>query len=68
MAIEDFGGFDNLMLSGAIDGGEPAVVIKDVPRERRYSDLAGFEACLKLAATRFGVIKNPAGTGGGAAT
>ncbi|HEV7602789.1 MAG TPA: nucleoside 2-deoxyribosyltransferase [Bradyrhizobium sp.] len=68
MAIEDFDGFDNLMLSGAIEGGEPPVVINDVARERRYSDLEGFEACLRLAATRFGVVKHPAGTGGGAVT
>jgi nucleoside 2-deoxyribosyltransferase len=56
MAIEDFEGFDNLMLSGGIEGGLP-VVVNDVPRDRRYSDLRGFEACLKLAAIRFGFDK-----------
>jgi nucleoside 2-deoxyribosyltransferase len=57
MAIEDFEGFDNLMLSGGIEGGLP--VVNDVPRDRRYSDLRGLEACLKLAAIRFGVDKKP---------
>jgi nucleoside 2-deoxyribosyltransferase len=56
MTIENLDGFDNLMLTGAIDGGAP-VTNNNVPRDRRYSDLAGFEQCLELAAKKFGVKK-----------
>lgn len=49
MMIEDFDCFDNLMLAGALAAG-PQIVVTAVPRARRFSDLAGFEACLELAA------------------
>jgi nucleoside 2-deoxyribosyltransferase len=50
MLIEDFDGADNLMLIGAIEVGGTPVVVNEVPPERRFSDLNGFEACLRLAA------------------
>jgi nucleoside 2-deoxyribosyltransferase len=56
MAIEDFDGFDNLMLIGALEGGAP-VQVRDVSHDQRFSDLRGFEACLILAARRFGFDK-----------
>jgi len=54
MHVEDFDCFDNLMLLGAVyDGGQFRVVTKSVPRERYYTDLEGFEECLRLAAEIF---------------
>lgn len=55
MAIEDFDAFDNLMLVGAVDGGGSPVIVTPVPPDRRYSDLTGFEACLRLAALQPGL-------------
>jgi nucleoside 2-deoxyribosyltransferase len=54
MYVEDFDCVDNLMLLGAgYDGGGFRVVKKSVPRERYYTDLEGFEECLRLAAEIF---------------
>jgi nucleoside 2-deoxyribosyltransferase len=54
MHIEDFDCFDNLMLLGAVyDGGNFRVVQNPVPKERHYTDLEGFEECLRLAAEIF---------------
>jgi nucleoside 2-deoxyribosyltransferase len=58
MAVEDYEGFDNLMLSGAIADGSP-VVVDGVPADERYSHIAGLERCLELAATRFGLATRP---------
>jgi len=46
LMIEAFGGFDNLMLECGLAA--PAV-LRNVPVERRYTDLEGFRACLALA-------------------
>lgn len=50
MAIENFGCEDNLMLIGALHGSGTTIVVNPTPLERRFIDLAGFEACLRLAA------------------
>jgi len=51
MLVEDFGMVDNLMLDSAVfySGGE--VVVTPVAEHARYTDLQGFEECLKQAAT-----------------
>jgi nucleoside 2-deoxyribosyltransferase len=54
MAIEDFDSFDNLMLVGALEA--PAVV-NAVSYNSRFTDLRGFEACLRQAAAHFGIEK-----------
>jgi nucleoside 2-deoxyribosyltransferase len=50
MMIENFDGFDNLMLVGALLSSGTDVVITAVPDAMRFTDLSGFEACLKNAA------------------
>jgi nucleoside 2-deoxyribosyltransferase len=55
MAIEDFGCVDNLMLVVAVEAGGTRIVVNPTPRERRFTELSGFEACLRLAAQRLGV-------------
>jgi nucleoside 2-deoxyribosyltransferase len=50
MVIEDFDWIDNLMLVGAVEAGGSPVVVNPTPEERRFTDLAGFEECLRLAA------------------
>jgi nucleoside 2-deoxyribosyltransferase len=49
MLIEDFDCADNLMLDGAVEASGTQLVINSTPADRRFVDLAGFEACLKLA-------------------
>lgn len=50
MLIEDFGMVDNLMLDSAVfhSGGE--IVVTPVSEDNRYTDLRGFEECVKQAA------------------
>jgi nucleoside 2-deoxyribosyltransferase len=57
MLIEDFDCVDNLMLDGAAEASGSQIVINPTPADRRFIDLAGFAACLKLAAEQFGVGK-----------
>jgi hypothetical protein len=38
------------MMVGAVEGSGSAIVISPVGAERRFTDLAGFEECLRLAA------------------
>lgn len=54
MAIENFGGVDNLMLVGAVLSSGSAIVIRETSDEFRFTDLSGFEACLQLAAKQLG--------------
>ena len=49
MLLEDFDCVDNLMLDGAVEASGTQLVISPTPADRRFVDLAGFEACLKLA-------------------
>jgi nucleoside 2-deoxyribosyltransferase len=54
MAIEDYDLADNLMIEGAVCSTTGCQVV--VPRKSKsgyYTDLAGFEACLRLAQTFF---------------
>lgn len=46
MMIEGMGMADNLMLDGGVISSGFEVEASDVPGERRYTDLAGFERCL----------------------
>jgi nucleoside 2-deoxyribosyltransferase len=50
MAVEDFGLGDNLMLDGGIQESGGIFVRREVPRAERWTDLAGFEACVKALA------------------
>lgn len=53
LEIENFGNADNLMVDRALaDAGAP-LVRHAAPAGGRFRDLAGFEACLRLAAARF---------------
>ena len=56
MAIEDFDLSDNLMLECAILGSGSKVIVSPTSVERRYTDLAGFEACLRRAAKQVSVV------------
>ena len=50
MMVEDFGMVDNLMLDSAVfhSGGE--IVVTPVSEDARYTDLKGFEECVRQAA------------------
>jgi nucleoside 2-deoxyribosyltransferase len=52
MAVEDFDCIDNLMLVIAVEGSGSHIVVSPTAEDRRFTDLAGFEACLKLAASQ----------------
>jgi nucleoside 2-deoxyribosyltransferase len=57
MKIEDFELTENLMLVGAVEASESAIVVSDLPQPLRFSDpnLHAFELCVKMAAQRLGV-------------
>ena len=57
LAIEDFDVADNLMLVGAILSCGTELVVSPTPPERRFTDLSGFEECLRRASRRLGVKK-----------
>jgi len=44
--LEDFGLHDNLMIDGGILAAGGRLITRQVPTERRWSDLEGFEACV----------------------
>jgi nucleoside 2-deoxyribosyltransferase len=44
--LENFGLHDNLMIDGGILASGGRLITRDVPPERRWSDLEGFEACV----------------------
>ncbi|HEY1722258.1 MAG TPA: nucleoside 2-deoxyribosyltransferase [Magnetospirillaceae bacterium] len=54
MRQEDFEMADNLMIDGALEGHDFPMVRHDAPPDRLYTDLTGFETCLKLARERLG--------------
>lgn len=58
MVIEDFDLTDNLMLVGAVCSSGTAVVVNPTPAEHCFTDLAGFETCLQLAARQLGVRRS----------
>jgi nucleoside 2-deoxyribosyltransferase len=45
--LEDFGLHDNLMIDGGILASGGVLVARDVPEAHRWTDLEGFEACLR---------------------
>jgi len=53
MAIEDFGNTDNLMIDATLAEQGRSVLRRGVTGERRFRDLTGFEACLRLATDIF---------------
>lgn len=53
LGVEDFGLFDNLMIAQAIRAQGRDVVAQEAAPESRYTDLAGFELCLRQAAAHF---------------
>jgi len=58
MEIEDYELVDNLMIVGAVEAAESAIVVRDLPEPLRFSDpdLSAFERCVKMAAQRLGVF------------
>jgi nucleoside 2-deoxyribosyltransferase len=54
MAIEDFGNADNLMIDATLAEQGRSMVRHHATGRERFRDLAGFEACLRLAAETFG--------------
>jgi nucleoside 2-deoxyribosyltransferase len=50
MAVEDFDCIDNLMLVIAVEGSGSHIVVNPTAEDSRFTDLAGFDACLRLAA------------------
>lgn len=50
MSVENFGLFDNLMIDEAIRAQGWDIVAHEADADRRHTDLAGFEACLRQAA------------------
>jgi nucleoside 2-deoxyribosyltransferase len=50
LALEEFGLTDNLMIDGGIRAAGGILVRRQVPEAARWTDLAGFEACLKALA------------------
>lgn len=54
MEIEPFGLADNLMLESAIAASGGALILHEAPPAERFSDLRGFEKCLKALRERFG--------------
>ena len=50
MRIEPFGLFDNLMLHAAIVGSGGELVVAEMARQVRWSDLSVFERCVRVAA------------------
>ena len=53
MAIEDFDGAENLMITAAIEAAGGRVVRTAVAPGREIEDLAGFEACLQQVIAAF---------------
>lgn len=49
MLIEDFDGADNLMLTGAVEATGTTVIVSPADEAHRFTNLAGFEECLRLA-------------------
>ncbi|WP_372622712.1 nucleoside 2-deoxyribosyltransferase [Falsiroseomonas sp.] len=52
MAVEDFGLADNLMIDGAIREAGGLLVRREVPAADRWTDLTGFEECVRSLAAR----------------
>jgi nucleoside 2-deoxyribosyltransferase len=55
MLIENYECVDNLMLVGAVESAGSPIEVSSAAEERRFTDLKGFEQCLRVAAKRLGV-------------
>jgi nucleoside 2-deoxyribosyltransferase len=55
MSVEAFGLCDNLMCEGAVVASGARVVRTTIDAEARYTDLTGFEECVRAAAEVFGL-------------
>jgi nucleoside 2-deoxyribosyltransferase len=55
MSVEAFGLCDNLMCEGAVVASGAGVVRTTVDADARYTDLTGFEECVRAAAEVFGL-------------
>ncbi len=53
LSVEDFELFDNLMIAEALRAQGRDVVVRRSPPENLYTDLAGFELCLRQAQAYF---------------
>ncbi len=61
MSAEDFGHVDNLMVDGALAAQGRRIHRRSVPAARRFTDLAGFTACLEEARAAFGTAWSGSG-------
>jgi len=52
LAVEDFDMIDNLMLHGGVERRDGAIVVHDAAPDALYTDLAGFERVLAVAAAK----------------
>jgi nucleoside 2-deoxyribosyltransferase len=50
MSIEQFGLFDNLMIEAGILSSGGLLVVEEIPAAQRWTDLAVFERCVRIAA------------------
>lgn len=53
MSVENFGLVDNLMIAEAVRAQGWDIVAQDAPPQRRFTDLDGFDRCLRQAAAFF---------------
>lgn len=53
MGVENFGLVDNLMIAEAVRAQGWDIVVHDAPPQRRFTDLEGFDRCLRQAAAFF---------------
>jgi nucleoside 2-deoxyribosyltransferase len=60
MSVENFGLMDNLMIAEAVRSQGWDIVVRDAPPERRFTDLEGFDRCLRQAAAFFRAGRNGA--------
>jgi nucleoside 2-deoxyribosyltransferase len=60
MSVENFGLVDNLMIAEAVRSQGWEIVVRDVSPERSFTDLEGFDRCLRQAAAFFRSGRNGA--------
>ncbi len=59
LSLEDFDMIENLMLHGGVERRGGPVVIHKASQDALYSDLTGFEACLRILAEKHGKMGGP---------
>jgi nucleoside 2-deoxyribosyltransferase len=60
MSVENFGLADNLMIAEAVRSQGWEIVVRDAAPDRRFTDLEGFDRCLRQAAAFFRSGRNGA--------